>query len=76
MLNMGVKPLAPVRKPELQVTRTRFIGLRVTERDAETLARLAEQEGVGLSTFARLVLETYIREHGRDATPPTKKGVA
>jgi len=44
---------------------SRFIGLRLGADDAAAILRLAEETDVGVSTFARLVLEAYVRRHGR-----------
>ena len=51
-----------VLKPEL---RTRPVGLRLRPQDAVALTRLAARAGVGLSTFARLILEEYVRVRAR-----------
>lgn len=44
--------------------RTRYIGLRLRESDAEKLEHLANEQDVGISTFARLIIENYVTEHG------------
>jgi len=48
-----------------RASRDRFIGLRLRSEDAERLAALAGEESVGLSTFARLILEEYVATHDR-----------
>ncbi len=63
MLNMTVKSISRVKVASSK--RTRFIGLRVREHDAEILQALAKKEGVGLSTYARLILEEYASVHGK-----------
>lgn len=63
MLNMAVKRVSRVKVASSK--RTRFIGLRVREDDAEVLQALAKKEGVGLSTYARLILEQYALVHGK-----------
>jgi hypothetical protein len=40
--------------------RGRFVGLRLRQDEARQLQKLAEAEGVGVSTFARLVVEKYL----------------
>ena len=58
------KPVPPTGGALAQ-TRSRFVGLRLREDDAASLERLAEVEGVGISTFARMVLEQYVALYGR-----------
>jgi predicted DNA binding CopG/RHH family protein len=64
MFNMVVKRVGKVKVPST-TNRTRFIGLRVRESDAESLRRMAANEGVGLSTYARMILEEYVAKYGR-----------
>jgi hypothetical protein len=45
-------------------TRKRFIGLRLRESDAAKLEVMANEQDVGISTFARLIIESYVVEHG------------
>jgi hypothetical protein len=50
-----------VRPPS---NRTRFVGTRLREEDAELLLALARQAKVrGLSSMARIVLEAYVESH-------------
>jgi predicted DNA binding CopG/RHH family protein len=63
MLNMALRSIARVRVR--QTNRTRFIGLRIRAADADQLKALAKKEGVGLSTYARLILEQYITRYGK-----------
>lgn len=62
--NMAVKRLGRV-KVSSKTNRTRFIGLRVRESDADRLQAMAAKEGVGLSTYARMILEEYVAKYGR-----------
>jgi len=65
MLNMP-RPLhgiadIKVRPPP---NRTRFVGTRLREEDAEMLLALAKEANVkGLSSMARMVLEAYVESH-------------
>lgn len=60
---MAVKRVGKVKVPTT-TNRTRFIGLRVREADAESLQNMAARDGVGLSTYARMILEEYVAKHG------------
>jgi predicted DNA binding CopG/RHH family protein len=62
MFNMAVKRVGKVKALS---NRTRFIGLRVRESDAASLQAMAAKEGVGLSTYARMILEEYVAKYGR-----------
>lgn len=64
MFNMSVKRVGKVRGAST-TNRTRFIGLRVRESDAKALQTLAAKDGVGLSTYARMILEEYVAKYGR-----------
>ena len=64
MFNMAVKRVGKVKAPST-ANRTRFIGLRVRETDAASLQVMAAKEGVGLSTYARMILEEYVAKYGR-----------
>lgn len=57
----AVKSLSISRR----LSRDRFIGLRLRSDDAERLTALAREENVGVSTFARLILEEYVATHER-----------
>jgi hypothetical protein len=48
-----------------RLSRDRFIGLRLRSEDAERLTALARDENVGVSTFARLILEEFVATHER-----------
>lgn len=39
---------------------------RMTPQDAEILSKLAEEAGVGTSTFVRLILERYLEDHASE----------
>tara|TARA_R110002096_G_scaffold293955_2_gene488357 strand:- start:1338 stop:1553 length:216 start_codon:yes stop_codon:yes gene_type:complete len=64
MLNMSrIKKTRPVRsKPD--DARKRFIGLRLRESDVAKLELMANEQDVGISTFARLIIESYVADHG------------
>lgn len=49
-----------VKVPE---TRHRYLGVRMRGEDAQALEALGRKAGVGISTFARLVLEEYVAAH-------------
>lgn len=55
----AVRSLKVRRRP----SRGRFVGLRLRLEDAERLTALAGEESVGLSTFARLIVEEYLATH-------------
>lgn len=60
MLNMGGPKLArriTVRKPE---QRSKLVGMRLRPADVEALKALAAEAGVGISTFARLIVEEFL----------------
>jgi predicted DNA binding CopG/RHH family protein len=61
---MAVKRMSRV-KVGASTNRTRFVGLRLRESDTERLQELAARDGVGLSTYARLILEEYVAKHGK-----------
>ena len=66
MFNMArVKKTRPVKDSAVAEKRTRLVGFRVRESDAKELERLAKAQGVGISTFGRLIVENYIAQHGR-----------
>ena len=67
MLNMAPRSIPVVRVR--RGTRTRYIGLRLRDVDAQRLEALAKKEGVGISTFARLILEAYVQRHGQGERP-------
>ena len=47
--------------------RERIIGLRLSDDDRRRFERMARSAGVGVSTYARLVIEQYIEIHGGKA---------
>lgn len=61
--------LKGVRKLRLtaRAPRGRIIGLRLSDDDRRRFERMARSAGVGVSTYARLVIEQYIKTHGRKA---------
>jgi predicted DNA binding CopG/RHH family protein len=66
MLNMGGPKLARgimVRKPE---GRSKLVGMRLRPGDVEALKVLAAEAGVGISTFARLIVEEYLAAHRQE----------
>ena len=65
MLNMAVKRIRKVKTAAPVVApRARIIGLRLRDEDRDRFEGMARSEGVGVSTFARLVIEQYIATHG------------
>ena len=62
MQNLKAVKSLSVRRPP---SRDRFIGLRLRSEDAERLTALAREENVGVSTFARLILEEYVATQDR-----------
>jgi len=65
MLNVAVKRIRKV-KIALSVAprRARIIGLRLRDEDRHRFEGMASSEGVGVSTYARMVIERYIETHG------------
>lgn len=53
-----------VKRPPL---RHQLIALRLSGDDRKKLEGLAKQQGIGVSTFARMIIETYIRTHAPGA---------
>lgn len=62
VLNMSVKQ---IRKVNAAATprRARIIGLRLREQDRRRFEAMARAAKVGISTYARLVIERYIETH-------------
>jgi predicted DNA binding CopG/RHH family protein len=53
-----------VQRPAL---RARLIALRLSGEDRKRLEQLARKQGVGVSTFARMIIEAYVRTHSSEA---------
>lgn len=65
MLNMAVKRIRKVKiSSPVASPRAKIIGLRLRDEDRDRFEGMARAEGVGVSTFARLVIEQYIATHG------------
>lgn len=62
--NMPVSTIATVDVPSTE-PRAELLGVRLRASDVERLRVLAADAGVGVSTFARLVLEKYLATHAR-----------
>ena len=45
--------------------RSNNVGLRMRASDVTALRKLAKASGVGLSTFARMILEAYVHDHAK-----------
>jgi hypothetical protein len=52
-----------IRKIEAVSRRARIIGLRLREQDRRRFEAMARAANVGVSTYARLVIERYIETH-------------
>jgi hypothetical protein len=52
-----------VRRPE---QRSKLVGMRLRPADVEMLTALAAEAGVGISTFARLIVEEYLAAQRRE----------
>jgi hypothetical protein len=50
--------------PSVTAQRARIIGLRLRDEDRRRFERMARSAGVGVSTYARLIIEKYIESHG------------
>jgi predicted DNA-binding protein len=50
--------------PSVTAQRDRIIGLRLRDEDRRRFERMARSAGVGVSTYARLIIEQYIETHG------------
>jgi hypothetical protein len=65
MLNVGGPKLVgrlEIRKPE---QRSKLVGMRLRPGDVKELEALAREAGVGISTFARLIVEEYLAAERR-----------
>jgi hypothetical protein len=62
VLNMAVKRIRKVNADSAP-RRERIIGLRLREHDRRRFEAMARAANVGVSTYARLVIERYIETH-------------
>jgi predicted DNA binding CopG/RHH family protein len=60
---MAIKPIRKLA-PSVTAQRARIIGLRLRDEDRRRFERMASSAGVGVSTYARLIIEQYIETHG------------
>ena len=68
LLNMAVKVMKKL-SPPVAARRGRIIGLRLRDKDRHCFEAMARSEGVGVSTYARLIIEQYIATHGQRRKP-------
>jgi hypothetical protein len=64
MLNMA-RRLKRIRRvaPDVAARRDQIIGLRLRDGDRRRLVEMARLAEVGVSTYARLIIEQYIETH-------------
>ncbi len=63
---MTVRPwneLLALAKKSRPGPRSHFVGIRLRPNDAKALGGIAEEMGVGPSTFARIIVEGFIQAH-------------
>jgi hypothetical protein len=65
---MAVKVIRKLSPPAAS-RRARIIGLRLRDEDRRRFERMARSAGVGVSTYARLIIEQYIETHGPRSKP-------
>jgi hypothetical protein len=60
---MALKGIRKIRATP-RAPRGQIIGLRLSNDDRRRFEQMARSAGVGVSTYARLVIEQYIEMHG------------
>ncbi len=62
-----------IKKVALDGKKSATMAFRLDLSTAATFRRLAEKEGVGTSTFARAVIEQYVKDYGSTTRKVKKK---